>query len=218
MEKMGFGSKWLGCIRWCISTTCFSVLVNGNPSGLFKSSRGLRQGNPLSPYFFLSDGDLSYMLSRAKECGFIEGLLVKGNDDVGVEVSHLFFANDTLIFCDASKENLEPLSWVFMWFEAYSMLKINLEKSELIPIRDVPNLEKLSEVLGCKVGALPTTYLGLPFGASYKSIRIWERVEEQFQKGFALWKRQYLSKGRRQTLIKSTLSSLLIYHRSLFVT
>ena len=105
-----------------------------------------------------------------------------------------------------------------MWFEAYSVLKINLEKSELIPIRDVPNLEELTEVLGCKVGALPTTYLGLPFGASYKSIRIWERVEEQFQKGFALWKRQYLSKGRRQTLIKSTLSSLLIYHRSLFVT
>ena len=62
---------------------------------------------------------------------------------MGVEVSHLFFADDTLILYDASKKNLEHLSWVFMWFESYSWLKINLGKSKLIPIGDVPNLEEL---------------------------------------------------------------------------
>ncbi|RVW88403.1 GPI mannosyltransferase 3 [Vitis vinifera] len=55
---------------------------------------------------------------RAKDGDFIEGFQVKERNDVGVEVSHLFFADDTLIFCDASKENLEYLSWVFMWFKA----------------------------------------------------------------------------------------------------
>ncbi|RVW23091.1 hypothetical protein CK203_099981 [Vitis vinifera] len=80
--------------------------------------------------------------------------------------------DDTLIVCDASKENLEHLSWVFMWFEPCSWLKINLEKSELILIRDVPNMEEVVEVLGCKVGALLNTYLGLPLGAPYKSSRI----------------------------------------------
>ena len=76
-----------------------------------------------------------------------------------VEVSHLFFADDTLIFCDASKENLEYLSWVFMWFEVCSGLKINLEE--------------FAEVLGCKVGSLPSPYLGLPLGAPYKYGKVW---------------------------------------------
>ena len=125
------------------------------------------------------------MLSRAKEGGFFYGVLVKGRHDVGVEVSHLLFANDTPILCDASKENFEHLSWVFVWFEACSRLKINLEKSELILVGNVPNMEELAEVLGCKVGVLPTTYLGLPLGAPYKSSRIWKGVEE-FQKRLAL--------------------------------
>ena len=73
-----------------------------------------------------------------------------------------------------------------MRIEACSRLKINLEKSELISVGDVPNLEELAEVLGCKVGVLPTTYLCLPLGTPYKSFRVWEGVEERFQKRFAL--------------------------------
>ena len=70
---------------------------------------------------------------------------------MGVDVSHLLFANNTLILCNASKENLEYLSWVFMWFEACSGLKINLGKSEIIPVGNIPNLEELAKVLECKV-------------------------------------------------------------------
>ena len=124
MDKMGFGSKWLGWIRWCISMVCFSILVNDSPSGFFSNSKGL------SPYLFILMMEiLSYLISRAKDGGFIEGFWVKERNDAGVEVSNLFFADDTLIFYNASKENLEYLSWVFMWFEACSSLKINLEKS-----------------------------------------------------------------------------------------
>ena len=111
---------------------------------------------------------------------FIEGFWVKKRNDVGVEVSHLLFANDTLIFCDANKENLEYLNWIFMWFEVYSGLKIKLEKSKLILVGDVPDMEELAEVLSYKVSSLPTTYLGFPLGAPYKSSRVWEGVEERF--------------------------------------
>ena len=100
--------------------------------------------------------------------------------------------------------------------KACSGLKINLEKIELIPIGEVPNLEELAKVLGCKVCSLPSTYLGLPLGAPYKSSRVWEGVEERFKKWLALWKRHYLLKGGRQTLTKSTLSTLPIYFMSLF--
>ena len=82
-----------------------------------------------------------------------------------------------------------------MWFEAISRLKVNLEKSELILVGDVSNLKELAGIFGCKVGALPTTYFGLPLGAPHKSYKVWGGVEEHFQKRFALWKRQFLSKG-----------------------
>ena len=67
-----------------------------------------------------------------------------------------------------------------MWFEAISRLKINLEKSELIPIRVVSNMEDLAGVLGCKVAILLTTYLGLPLGAPFKFSTVWDEVEERF--------------------------------------
>ena len=121
---------------------------------------------------------LPCILLRAKERGFIDGYIVRGRNGLGVEVSHLLFADDTLILCDAIKENLEYLHWIFMWLEAISRLKINLGKSELILVGDVSNLEELVGILGCKVGALPTTYLGLPLRIPHKSYRVWEGVEE----------------------------------------
>ena len=81
----------------------------------------------------------------------------------------------------------------------------------------VPNFEDLVRVLGCKVGSLLSCYLGLPLGAAFKSSRVWDVMEERFQKRLALWKRRYLSKGGRLTLVKSTLSSLPIYFMSLFI-
>ena len=118
-------------------------------------------------------------------------------------------------FCNARKEVLEYLSWILMWFEAMSDLKINLEKSKLIPIGEVSNLEDLVEALGCKEGSLPSTYLKLPLGAPFKSSRVWDGVEKRFRIRLVLWRREYLSKGGRLTLLKSTLSSLLMYFVSL---
>ena len=104
-----------------------------------------------------------------------------------------------------------------MLFEACFGLKINLEKSKLFPVRTISNAKVLADELGCKMGNLSTTYLGLPLGAHCKSLTIWEGVEERFRKKLALWKRQYISKGGRITLIKSTLSSLPLYLMSILL-
>ena len=134
----------------------------------------------------------------------------------GLEVSHLLFANDTLVFCEVSHTQLMYLSWLLMWFEVILGLKINLTKSELILVGRMENLEELALVIGCKAGMLSTTYLGLPLGAPYNSLVAWDEVEERFLKRLTLWKRQYISKGGRLTLIISTLSSFPIYFLSLF--
>lgn len=70
------------------------------------------------------------------------------------------------------------LCWLLKWFEAILELRINLDKSELIHIERVENIDDFVYEFGCKVGSLPFTYLGLPLDALFKSIAIWDGVEE----------------------------------------
>ncbi|RVX12503.1 hypothetical protein CK203_011516 [Vitis vinifera] len=81
-----------------------------------------------------------------------------------------------------------------------SRLKVNLEKSELIPVGRVENVEELVEEFGYKVGRLPSTYLGMLLGAPFKSTTAWDGIEERFHKSLAMWKRQYISKGEKDYL------------------
>ena len=108
------------------------------------------------------------------------------------------------------------LCWLLMWFEAISGLRINLNKSEIIPAKRITDVDVLALELGCKVGTLPSSYLGLPLGAPHNSIAVWDGIKERFRKRLTLWKRQYISKGERLTLIRSTLSCLPVYFMSLF--
>ncbi|RVW23465.1 putative ribonuclease H protein [Vitis vinifera] len=170
---MGFGSKWVRWMWSCLSSAKFSVLVNGVPVGFFPSTKGLRQGDPLSPYLFVMGMEvLDVLIRRAVEGGFLSG--------------------------------------------SASDLRINLAKSEIIPVGEVVEMEELVVKLGCRVGSLPSQYLGLPLGAPNRAPYIWDGVEERVRRRLALWKRQYISKGGRVTLIKSTLASMPIYQMSIF--
>ena len=221
MERMGFGSKWISWIKWCISTASFFVLINGSSTGFFRSSRGLRQGDLLSPYLFVIGMEaLSGMLKRVVEGSFISGCRFSGRDGGDIVISHLLYADDTILFCEANSEQLMYLRWTLMWYEAFSGLKINLIKSVIIPMGRVDNVEELAAELGCGVGSLPSTYLGLPLGAPHRALGVWDSIEDRFRRRFATWKRQYISKGGggggRITLIRSTLSNLPVYFLSLF--
>ena len=81
---------------------------------------------------------------------------------------------------------------------------------------DVESLEVLAQELGCNVNLLPTTYLGLPLGARHKSLAVWDNMEEKLCRRLSLWKRYYISKGGRITLICSTLVSTPLYMMSIF--
>ena len=217
MQKIGFGLKWMGWMWRCISIAKFSVLVNGVPTGFFSSTKGLRQGDPLSPYLFVMGMEvLSVLIRRAIEEGFRLGCRIRGRKGTEMNISHLFFADDTFFFCEAKKEHLTHLSWTLFWFEVASGLRINLAKSEIIPVGEVEEVDVLVVELGCRVGSLPSSYLGLPLGAPNKSLSAWDGVEERVRRRLALWKRQYISKGGRITLIKSTMASMPIYQMSLF--
>jgi hypothetical protein len=195
----------------------FSILVNGIPSGFFNSSRGLRQGDPLSPLLFVVVMEaLSWMLIAALDQGNLTGFSVGSREIEALVVNHLLFADDTLIFYGAQEEQIRHLRCIFLCFEAASGLRINVGKSEVVPIGVVKDVDRLAHLLGCQVASLPLTYLGLPLDASYKSVSIWNGVIEKMERRLAGWKRMYLSKGGRLTLLKSTLSNLPTYLLLLF--
>ena len=80
--------------------------------------------------------------------GFISGCNIKGRDGAALTIPHLLYVDDTIILCEAKKEQLLHLSWILLWFEASSRLKINLNKSELIPVGAVENMDALVAELG----------------------------------------------------------------------
>ena len=138
-------------------------------------------------------------------------------NDAEMHITHLLFADDTFVFCRDSLEEMVHLSWLLLWFEAISGLRINLERSTVLAVGEVENLDELALEFGSKIGTLLTTYLGLPLGMRRNSTSVWDGVEERFREKLANWKRQCISKGGRLTLIRSTLSNLPIYIMSLSI-
>jgi hypothetical protein len=115
LRRCGFGEKWCSWIKHCVSSVRFSVLINGAPSSFFGSSRAVRQGNPLSPFLFVLVMEaFSRMLGAFTSRGLILGFSVGSNEQPRVNVSHLFFADDTLIFCGANDSQIRHIGALFV--------------------------------------------------------------------------------------------------------
>ena len=159
---------------------------------------------------------LSRLLKKTEECNLIWGFHVGSVNFVVVCISHLLFADDTILFCDASREQLLSIRLVLSCFQVFTGLKVNIGKSEIVPVGEVNNLDALANIIQCRVGSLPMKYLGMPLGNSFKTASIWNPILEKIERKLSGWKRIYLSKGGRLMLLKSTLSSLPTYYLSLF--
>ena len=158
----GFWVEMEGWIKSCVTSVRFLVLVNGSPEGFFGSSRGLRQGNPLSPLLFLLIMEvLSRILKKTEETNLIRDFHVGAVNSVGVRISHLLFADDNILFCDASRDQLLSIRLTMSCFQAFMGLKVKVGKSEIVPIGEVNNLIELTSILQCRAGSLPMKYLGM---------------------------------------------------------
>ena len=125
----------------------------------------MRQGDPLSPLLFVLVMEaIGRMLDKAIHEGRLSGFHVSDSAGRSLVISHLLFADDTLIFCDVNIDQLLILHMVLIWFKVVFGLKVNLGKSKLVAVGAVQNFDLLVVVLGYKQGSLPMKYLGLPLG------------------------------------------------------
>ncbi|XP_071693604.1 uncharacterized protein [Rutidosis leptorrhynchoides] len=199
----------------CLSSASISVLVNGSPTLEFKPERGVRQGDPISPFLFIIAAEgLNILTQRAAENGIFKGINV-GRDKI--MVSHLQYADDMIFFGDWYRSNLANVMKLLRCFEELSGLKVNFAKTKLIGVGISSEDSKLmADRFGCSSGDFPITYLGIPLGIKMSKANSWNPVIEKFRKRLSEWKAKSISFGGRLTLVKSVLSSLPLYFFSLF--
>jgi hypothetical protein len=211
----GFGSKFAQWINLATRGGSVAVKLNGTEGNFFPTGKGLRQGDPMSPVLFNLVVDVfTRMLIKAECNNLIRGLcpqLYPGG------IISLQYADDTILFVENDVEMARNLKWVLTCFEQVSGMKINYEKSELVPINlDLAESELIKEVMGCVVGAFPIKYLGIPLHHDKLKREDLQPLIDKILKRIAGWRGKLLSHAARVLLIKTCLASIPIYLLSFF--
>ncbi|KAA0056839.1 LINE-1 retrotransposable element ORF2 protein [Cucumis melo var. makuwa] len=214
LAKKHFPHKWRKWIKACISNVQYSILLNGAPKGRIKAERGIRQGDPLSPFIFVLAMDyLSRLLSHLESKGAIKGVSFNNY----CNISHLLFADDVLIFVEDNERYLNNLQMALTLFEKASGLTFNNSKSTISPINiSAGRTDQIASFFGFQTKFLPVNYLGVPLGGNPRSRSFWSQTIECIHKKLNGWKYSQISKGGRLTLLKASLSSLPTYQLSTF--
>src|SRR4051812_20274445 len=203
--------KWMEAL---VFTSKMSVLVNGSPTREFGVERGLRQGDPISPFLFviMAEG-LKCLINKAVENGDYEGCNLNGRCFVDV----LQFADDTLLVGDGSWKHLWAIKAVLKGFEMVSGLGINFNKSKLIGINiNSRFLDVATSFLSCKREEKVFTFLGIRIGSNPRRVDFWSPLVDNIRRRLNSWKGRWLSFGGRLTLLKSVLGSLPIFTLSFY--
>lgn len=210
MLGKGFPQQWVDWVMSTVRDGKVCVNVNGERSNFFKTFRGLRQGDPLSPLLFnLVADSLGVMLQKAIDKGHLKGVLT---DLIPGGISHVQYADDTVIMIDTSEQSVRNLKLILYCFEWLTGLKINFHKSEVLVFGvHQEEKEKLANMLNCTLGALPMIYLGIPISDKHLNMGAFNPMVQKMLKRLDPWKGKFLSSGGRQILTNSCLSSIPLY-------
>lgn len=201
LQCFGFHPTFVHWIHWCLSTVSYSILLNGSPYGLFKPTRGLRQGDPLSPLLFiLGSVVFSRLLFRAESQGCLHGIWIGR----GVPASsHLLFADDLLIFCKANSVDAEALSECLTLYGGWLGQRLNIRKSSITFSRST-NAEVAQDI--CRMLHLlrkdhVEKHLGLPVSIGRNKNRQFTVLYELVKTRMESWHLKTLSQAGRLVLI-----------------
>nr|GEV63397.1 RNA-directed DNA polymerase, eukaryota, reverse transcriptase zinc-binding domain protein [Tanacetum cinerariifolium] len=214
LKSFGFGIKWCSWISGCLDSSMGSVLVNGHPTPEFHFYKGLKQGDPLSPFLFILVMErLHISFSRVIAFGLFKGVNINNS----LTLSHLFYADDAIFVGKWDINNIKTILNVLNCFFLASGLKINLHKSKLTGIGvNKDGVDSAATLVGCSTFYPPFHYLGVKVGASMSRLNSWKEVMAKISSRLSKWKLETLSLGGRLTLLKSVLTAIPIYHMSLY--
>ncbi|GJV99319.1 RNA-directed DNA polymerase, eukaryota [Tanacetum coccineum] len=214
MKKFGFGERWCNWIQKCLQSSRGSVLVNGSPTQEFQFYKGLKQGDPLSPFLFiLVMESLHTSFQRVVDVGLFKGIKLSPT----MHMSHLFYADDAIFMGQWNQSNIDTLIRVLDVIYRASGIRINISKSKLLGISvEASKLDYAAAKIGCAVLKSPFTYLGSRVGDHMSRIQSWNDITEGMVSRLSKWKVKTLSMGGRLTLLKSVLGVIPIYHMSIF--
>ena len=216
MEKMGFLVGWIERVMSCVTTPSFSILLNGKPYSIIHPSRGIRQGDPISPYLFLLYAEgLIALLKKAESKGRIKGVSICRG---APKVTDLMFADDSLLFCQATQAKGETIAEILQTYARAFGQSINLEKSSAYFSNNTSERQKgqILEILGVQEVDRFVNYLGLPTLIRKAKYNTFSYLKDKIWKKLQGWKGMLLSRTSKEILIKAVAQSIPTYTMSVF--
>nr|XP_027066533.1 uncharacterized protein LOC113692333 [Coffea arabica] len=211
LRKFGFGERFIDMVWRLISNVWFSVMINGAAHGFFKSCRGLRQGDPLSPALFVIGAEvLSRGLNNlAAQSSFLGFTVPQGCPGV----THLAFADDVLILANGSATALRRVMRVLEAYQRSSGQMLNAHKSGYLvhPSLSVARRRVIERITGFSRQVFPTRYLGFPLYIGRCKTSFFAEVCQKVMGKILSWKSKFLSSGGRLILIKHVLSAIPVH-------
>ncbi|KAK9989340.1 hypothetical protein SO802_029579 [Lithocarpus litseifolius] len=217
MKKLGFHDKWIAWIMKCISTVSYSVLINGEAHGNIVPSRGLRQGDPLSSYLFLLCTEaFSALIVDANNKNRLNGISICRGCPY---ITHLFFVDDSFLFCRADSQECYKLVEILEHYEVASGQKINADKSSVFFSQNTTSGKRgeVLSILGPMQDSRHGKYLGLPSVIGKSKIQVFTEIKEKVAKKLLGWKEKMLSLGGKEILIKAVTQAIPTYTMSCFL-
>ncbi|KAJ9541740.1 hypothetical protein OSB04_028246 [Centaurea solstitialis] len=216
LNGMSFHPMMLKWIKEMVSSTSFSIVLNGETHGHFVGKRGIRQGDPLSPYLFtiIMEGFtmiLNQCIMEASNFGYHQGCA-----DLGI--THLCFADDLFVFSRGDVESVGILKKALELFSVKSGLSPNMHKSDVF-FGNVPDDDKAA-ILNClpfRQGTFPIRYLGVPLSPVALKVADYGGMIAKVTDRIRNWKSKFLSFAGRRQLVISVLQSLQLYWMAVYV-
>ncbi|KAL0439808.1 UNVERIFIED_CONTAM: LINE-1 retrotransposable element O protein [Sesamum latifolium] len=216
LQLFGFPNSFIKWIEECVTTSSFSVCLNGSVHGFFGGARGLRQGDPMSPYLFVLVMEvLSMILQQLIEQDEEFTFHWKCRD---IGLFQLSFADDLLLFSSADESSVGLFQRGLQIFAGLSGLCANPAKSQLIISKSAHHhRDRLLHLLGFQEGTLPVRYLGLPLISSRLTYSDCQPLLHKIEKRISTWVGVSLTFAARVQLIKSVLMAFNVYWGSAFI-
>ncbi|PKU72704.1 Putative ribonuclease H protein [Dendrobium catenatum] len=201
--QKNFPSCFVNWVKACICDVNFSILISGAIEGYFSTASGLRQGCPISPYLFCLAMDAFSNLLEVR--GF------KGIISNEFSISHLLYADDVLVFGEATIDNCNLLGNILNEFAKVSGLHINYDKCAIMFPKHFQNQQDICQAISIHNIASKITYLGIPLSFNRLKIEDYMPLMDSLNKKFSGWKAKLLSFAGRLQYLKFTIQNTIAY-------